>query len=260
VHRRAGNPVVRHFVENCVSGVQSYRDLHSPAENAAVARAGKLVGMATGHPHRADGRAGLAGTGDWDERYRANTQIWSGRPNGALVTEVGGEAPGRALDVGCGEGADAVWLAQRGWQVTALDVSKVALDRAKAAALAADVEVRWLHAGLIEARLPEASFDLVSAQYPALLRTPGDEAVTALFAAVAPGGTLLFVHHADMDHEHEGDHDFDPADYIGVEDVRKAALTVGWKVHVDERRPRSVSGGGGAHHIEDLVLRLTRRR
>jgi SAM-dependent methyltransferase len=215
--------------------------------------------MATEHPHPTADRHRLAGAGKWDDLYLADTQVWSGQPNGALVTEVGDETPGRALDVGCGEGADAVWLAQRGWQVTAVDVSKVALDRAKAAARAADIEVDWVHAGLLEAALPEASFDLVSAQYPALLKTTGNEAVRALFAAVAPGGTLLFVHHADMDVEHEGDHDFDPADYINVADVR-AAVTDGWDVRVDERRPRSVSGGGGAHHTEDLVLRLHRHR
>jgi SAM-dependent methyltransferase len=215
--------------------------------------------MASDHePQQATHRHGLSGTGDWDERYRVNDQIWSGEPNGALVAEISCDAPGRALDVGCGEGADAVWLAQRGWQVTALDVSKVALDRARASAAAADVEVQWVHAGLLDASLPDASFDLVTAQYPALLRTPGDEAVHALFAAVAPGGTLLFVHHADMDKEHVGDHDVDPADYVSIDDVR-AAATAGWTVEVDERRARNVSGGGGAHHTHDVVVRLRRR-
>jgi SAM-dependent methyltransferase len=214
--------------------------------------------MATDHPQHHPGQGtGLAGKGDWDDRYRTNEQIWSGRPNGALVAETGEEVPGRALDVGCGEGADAVWLAQRGWQVTAIDVSQVALDRARAAAQAAGVEVRWVHAGLLDAPLPDASFDLVSAQYPALLRTADNDAVQALFAAVAPGGTLLFVHHADLDLHEGGDHDFDPADYISVADVR-AAVPDGWVVQVDERRPRNVSGGGGAHHIEDLVLRVSR--
>lgn len=66
----------------------------------------------------------------WDERYRESHRIWSGKPNAALVREVEGLAPGRALDLGCGEGADAVWLAREGWQVTATDISRVALDRA----------------------------------------------------------------------------------------------------------------------------------
>src|SRR5688500_5143736 len=68
--------------------------------------------------------------GEWDALYGAAERVWSGGPNGALIDEVAELEPGRALDVGCGEGADAVWLARGGWQVTALDVSRVALDRA----------------------------------------------------------------------------------------------------------------------------------
>ena len=70
------------------------------------------------------------GPEEWDARYAEADRVWSGNPNGALVAEVAGLLPGRALDVGCGEGADAVWLAGRGWDVTALDVSKIAIDRA----------------------------------------------------------------------------------------------------------------------------------
>ncbi|HYN97920.1 MAG TPA: FAD-dependent oxidoreductase, partial [Pilimelia sp.] len=70
----------------------------------------------------------------WEERYRAKPTIWSGRPNAQLVAEAGGLPPGRALDVGCGEGADAVWLAERGWHVTAVDIATTALERAAAAA------------------------------------------------------------------------------------------------------------------------------
>ena len=115
------------------------------------------------------------------------------------MAEVAGLTPGRVLDVGCGEGADAVWLARGGWDVTALEVSGVALERAAGHARDAGVTVRWVHAGLAEAALPPASFDLVSAQYPALLRTPDAAAERALLAAVAPGGVLLLVHHAGMD-------------------------------------------------------------
>ncbi len=94
---------------------------------------------------------------EWDGRYAEMRQLWSGRPNGALVAEVSDLAPGRVLDVGCGEGADAVWLARRGWDVTALDVSGVALARAAEHASEAGVDVRWVHAGLVEAALPASN-------------------------------------------------------------------------------------------------------
>jgi len=195
---------------------------------------------------------------DWDDRYGESDQVWSGQPNGALVAEVEGLPPGRALDVGCGEGADAVWLAGRGWQVTALDVSRVALDRAGAAARAVEVEVEWVQAGLVDAALPHA-FDLVSAQYPALLRTPGADAERALLAAVATGGTLVVVHHADVDTEQAKSHGFDPADYIGPAEVA-ALLDSAWEFDVEERRPRTVSAGAGSHHTHDHILRAKRLR
>ena len=194
---------------------------------------------------------------DWDERYAVADQVWSGRPNGALVAEVAGLRPGRALDVGCGEGADAVWLAQQGWDVTALDVSAVALERAAAAASEAGVEVLWVHAGLLEADLPQAAFDLVSAQYFALLRTPEAAVEHALLAAVAPAGTLLAVHHAGFGTEYSGVEGIDPADYVSPADIA-ALLDDSWEVEVDERRERQVEGGAGAHHAEDLVLRARR--
>lgn len=196
---------------------------------------------------------------DWDERYSVTEQVWSGRPNGALVAEVGGLPAGTALDVGCGEGADAVWLAQQGWQVTALDVSGVALARAADHAGARGAQIAWLHTGLVEATLPRGGFDLVSAQYPALPSTPGADGERALLAAVAPGGTLLVVHHADVDGELAKAHGIDPADYVSHEDVA-ALLDDDWEVEVDERRAREVVAGAGAHHTHDLVLRARRLR
>jgi len=195
---------------------------------------------------------------NWDELYSESDQVWSGRPNGALVAEVEGLSPGRALDVGCGEGADAVWLARQGWQVTALDVSRVALERAAAVAREARVEVRWVHAGLVDARLSDA-FDLVCALYPGLLRTPEADAERALLAAVAPGGTLLVVHHADVDSEQAKAHGFDPGDYVRPADVA-GLLDGAWEVDVDDQRPRDVPAGAGSHHVQDLVLRARRLR
>jgi SAM-dependent methyltransferase len=74
----------------------------------------------------------------WDEMYRTRDRVFSGNPNGVLVAEAAGLPPGQALDVGCGEGADALWLAGRGWHVTAVDVSETALRRAAVAAVAMD--------------------------------------------------------------------------------------------------------------------------
>ncbi|WP_435971520.1 class I SAM-dependent methyltransferase [Streptomyces sp. Qhu_M48] len=197
---------------------------------------------------------------EWDNRYADRHRLWSGRPNGALVAEVAGLTPGRVLDVGCGEGADAVWLARGGWDVTALEVSGIALERATGHARDAGVTVRWVHATLTEAALPPASFDLVSAQYPALLRTPDAAAERALLSAVAVGGVLLLVHHAGMDTQPPNDSGFDPADYVWPSMVTEL-LGEDWAIEVDEQRPRvAPDGGAGAHHTDDLVLRARRLR
>ena len=193
----------------------------------------------------------------WDQRYAAGDQLWSGEPNGVLVSEIEGGVPGRALDVGCGEGADALWLAAHGWDVTALDVSRVALDRAAGQAARMGLQVGWLHGGLVEAALPVASFDLVSAQYPALLRTPGRRAECALLGAVAPGGILLVVHHPPPTPEQAHAHGFDPEDYVGPGEVAEL-LDGGWRIEVQESRPRDLKTGAGAGHTQDLVLRARR--
>jgi thioredoxin reductase/SAM-dependent methyltransferase len=193
----------------------------------------------------------------WDQRYASMEQTWSGQPNTPLVSETRGLRPGRALDVGCGEGADAVRLAEHGWDVTALDVSRVALDRAADHAGRVGVQVRWLHAGLVEAALPPASFDLVSAQYPALLRTEKHEAELALLKAVAPGGVLLVVHHPTPSKEQANAHGFDPDEYVSPADVA-ALLDDRWRIEVDETRPRNVTTGAGSDHTQDIVMRAQR--
>jgi SAM-dependent methyltransferase len=138
----------------------------------------------------------------WDARYSSAHALWSGNPNHHLVAEVGGPAglaPGTALDAGAGEGADAIWLAERGWQVTAVDVSGVALGRAAEHAAKAGDEVaariRWLREDLIEWAPPGRAYDLVTSQYIHLPGALRHTFFARLAAAVRDGGTLLIVGH-----------------------------------------------------------------
>jgi SAM-dependent methyltransferase len=134
----------------------------------------------------------------WDARYRESERIWSGRPNASLVREVSALPPGRALDLGCGEGADAVWLAGRGWQVTAVDVSAVALERAAGHAAQSGVAERitWERHDLTVS-FPDGRFDLVSALFlHSREPMPRERVLRRAAEAVAPGGALLIVGHA----------------------------------------------------------------
>jgi len=142
----------------------------------------------------------------WDARYSGSTRVWSGNPNPRLVEHVtrlqaSGTAPGTALDVGAGEGADSVWLASQGWQVTALDISEVALGRVAQHATDSGVadRVTTVHHDLTtDAPLP-GTYDLVSAQF---WHPPADqraENLARIGAAVRPGGTLLIVGHHPAD-------------------------------------------------------------
>ena len=227
---------------------------HSPADSAARAASAETVRPAARSPRDPEAVGEF-----WDQRYAGQSALWSGQPNGALVSEIRGLRPGRVLDVGCGEGADAVWLAGQGWDVTALEVSRVALDRAAREAELRGATVNWVHSGLVEAALPPESFDLVSAQYPALLRTAGNTAELALLQAVAPGGLLLAVHHPLPTAEEAEAHGIDLRDYVGLADVA-ALLDEDWRVEVHEARPRHVAEGAGAHHTEDVVLLARRLR
>ncbi|MDH4169414.1 MAG: class I SAM-dependent methyltransferase [Acidimicrobiia bacterium] len=147
---------------------------------------------------------------DWDTRYRAEELVWSAEPNQFVAAHLGELAPGRALDLAAGEGRNAVWLAQLGWQVTALDFSSVAVDKIMRRAEANAVSVDGRCADL-RGWKADATYDLVLIAYLQLPRRQESEVVAAAAAAVGAGGTFLFVAHdlSNLVHGHGGPRDPD---------------------------------------------------
>lgn len=192
----------------------------------------------------------------WNDRYGESTRIWSGNPNPQLVAEATTLTAGRALDAGCGEGADAVWLARHGWQVTAVDFAQVALD--KGAAEAVDLDIVWRRQDLVEWQ-PAQEFDLVSAQFLHLDPPLRDRALGNLAAGVVRGGRLLVVGHHTKDllthtgHERHRNTLFEPGDITGLLDAGE------WRIEVAEARPRQiVTAEGEPFTYTDTVVRARR--
>lgn len=215
----------------------------------------------------------------YDELYRSAPAVWSGRPNGPLVVEAGGLPPGTALDAGCGEGADALWLAERGWRVTAVDWSAVALDRAAAHARARGLadRVEWRQEDLGTWQPPEGRFDLVTAHYLHAHGIDRPAVFRRLAAAVAPGGTLLVVGHAlaqDGDaahaqahghghgHGHDESHRGHGPDLLHTAEEVAAVLEPGqWGDVVAETRERDAGAAERTgNRVPDTVLRARRTR
>jgi len=205
-------------------------------------------------------RAGLYSAEFWDGRYRSNGMVWSGQPNAQLVAETTGLAAGRALDVGSGEGADALWLAERGWQVTGVDVSRVALDRsaAQAAQLGADIAGRltWRHEDLLTWSPPSHAYDLVTVQFMHLPTAAMQALVRRLAASVEPCGTLLVVGHAPTDEHTAGMAAQFPDIFFTAEQVVAALDPQQWKILVAESRPRPTGHHSGPDAVRhDTVVR-----
>lgn len=204
----------------------------------------------------------------WEDRYRSvdvdhhHHGLWSGKPNANLVTEAADLPPGTALDAGCGEGADALWLAGRGWRVTAVDIARTALDRAAAHAAAGDpataARIEWRKEDLLRWEPPAGAWDLVSSQYIHLPPAERDGLVHRLAAAVAPGGTLLVVAHHPSDLDTTVGRPAVPEVFYTADEL-VAALGDGWQVVTAEARPRAEQDpDGNAVTVHDTVLRARR--
>ena len=197
----------------------------------------------------------------WEERYASVERLWSGRPNDWLPELATDWEPGTALEIGCGEGADVLWLAERGWQVVGLDLSATAIGRltgqAERLGVASRVTGRVHDAG---DGLPAGPFDLVTSFYVHGGHEPGSLDLVALLsdaaARVAPGGHLLTAVHAVNPpwHTHHA------RTYTAAELLEGLAeATAGWEVVVGEERDRQATGPDGQEgHRADAVVCLRR--
>jgi len=135
----------------------------------------------------------------WDERYDAVELVWSATPNQFVAAELTDLRPGRALDLACGEGRNALWLAERGWQVTALDFSRVALEKGRALQerhpRGPDLQIDWVLGDALTHDVGRAEYDLVVLAYLQLVADERRTAVRRAFGSLRPGGTFFLVAH-----------------------------------------------------------------
>ncbi|ONI77584.1 SAM-dependent methyltransferase [Kribbella sp. ALI-6-A] len=203
----------------------------------------------------------------WDQIWQGDSgaSMSTASPNPYLARELGDLPPGSALDAGCGAGAEAIWLATRGWRVTAADIAAEALARAAARATESGVaeRVQWVQADLSTWE-PEAQFDLVTTHYahPAM---PQLEFYDRIASWVAPGGSLLIVGHLHHDgadgHGHGHGGDGPPAEASATADAITTRLDPAvWEVVTAEEVDRTMSAHGGREVVlHDVVVRASRR-
>ena len=199
---------------------------------------------------------GAMDSAEWDRRYGVSELLWTGEPNRFLVSETADLRPGRALDLACGEGRNAVWLARQGWQVTGVDFSAVALEKARRLAEANGVKAEWVVADLLEYRSEGRAFDLVLLFYLQVPESQRHEIVRAAADAVAPGGTFLLVAHdrSNLEHGHGGPQE--PAVLYTADDVVLDLDDL--RIERAERVERSVQTADGERVALDALVRASR--
>ena len=193
----------------------------------------------------------------WDARYAGSELIWSAEPNRFVAAEVDGLVPGRALDLACGEGRNALWLASRGWYAVGVDFSPVALEKARALAARAGVDVEWVLDDVTTYEPPPGAFDLVVIAYLHLRAGVLGPVLARAASAVSPGGVFLLVGHdsTNVTEGHGGPQD--PSVLYGPDDVIAA---VGGVLVVDkaERVRRPVETATGIVEAIDVLVRAHR--
>ena len=199
----------------------------------------------------------------WDERYAASELVWSARPNQFVEAELAGLIPGRALDLASGEGRNALWLADRGWEVTAVDFSLVGLDKGRSLQArhehGRDLHVDWVHADVLEYTPSPASYDLVLLAYLQLVPEQCRVAVRTAFSALRVGGTFFLVAHDSTNLTEGTGGPQDPSVLLTAEDVLADLEGERFEVQRAGRATRLVDQPGGSQLAAyDALVRLVR--
>jgi SAM-dependent methyltransferase len=190
---------------------------------------------------------------DWDERYRTDELVWRAEPNRFLVEEVEHMPPGRALDLACGEGRNALWLAAQGWEVTAVDFSAVGLAKARRLAIERGIRANFVAADVLTWDPPARAFDLVIVMYLHLLSEDRRRTLLRAVTALAPGGTLLVVGHDSTNLSEGTGGPQDPRVLMSPKEV--AADLDGLEIVRAERVRRPVSTEQGGRVAIDTIVR-----
>jgi SAM-dependent methyltransferase len=197
--------------------------------------------------------------GDWNQRYAASDLVWGHEPNRFVAQETSGIPPtGRALDLACGEGRNAIWLAERGWRVTGVDYSDVAIERARELAARRGVEVEWICDDLRKWAPPRAAFELVLIAY---LQVPWDDMQRALglaAGALASSGQLVMIGHARRMRDERVSGPSDPAVRWDPDEIAVALRALGLQVDRCEHVVRPVEQEGGVCDALDVLARARR--
>jgi len=197
---------------------------------------------------------------EWNRRYAGRELLWTARPNRFLVAEAESLPPGRALDVACGEGRNAVWLAEQGWRVTGVDFSDVALAKARDLAEARGVGADWVHADLNDYRPTPDAYDLVLVFYLQLPARERGPILRAAADAVAPGGVLLVVAHDSANLEHGFGGPQDREVLYTADDVVADLDGTGLEIARAEQVERPVETPDGGRTALDALVRAWRLR
>ncbi|MFE1646014.1 SAM-dependent methyltransferase [Microbacterium sp. P01] len=199
---------------------------------------------------------------EWESRYSSAGTVWSGHVNSTVAILVAPLAPGTVLDIGCGEGGDAIWFADHGWRVTGIDVSATAVGRASAAARERGIDDDRARFVVMDAtrEMPEARFDLVTASFlhSSEHDFPRIEVLRAAAARVAPGGRLVIVSHVAQ--AGSDAHDHGPVLRTPDEELETLGLRAPeWVAEAVDVRPRADVVAADAHgHLEDGIIVVRR--